>query len=214
VGEVVSVMESLTTAQVFDGTAKDLTARDALGGPENLAGLPLGGSPGFTIYDTWANVPGGGTVAARRSVARGQAIFDTRPIQITGVGGLTDRTGTCSGCHRVANMGNTAGLSVLDIGTADASRRPADLPLYTLRNVSTNATVQSSDPGRALVTGAWDDIGKFKVPNLRALAARAPYFHNGMAATLEAVVAFYNGRFNMGLTTQEAADLASFLRAL
>jgi|SoiMethySBSTD1v2_1073268.scaffolds.fasta_scaffold105756_3 hypothetical protein len=214
VAEMVGVMESLTTAQTFDNAAKDLTARDALGGPENLASLPLGGAPGFTIYDTWTDVPGGGIEAARRSVARGQAIFDSRPIAITGVGGLADRTGTCAGCHRVPNMGNTSGLSVLDIGISDASRRPADLPLYTLRNIATGATRQSSDPGRALVTGAWVDIGKFKVPNLRALSARAPYFHNGLAPTLDAVVDFYNARFNMGLTAAEHADLVNFLTVL
>ncbi len=214
VDEMVNLMEALTTAQTFDQNAKDLTARDALGGPENLAALPLTGAPGFTIYDAWVNVPGGGTEANRRAVARGEAIFNTRPIAITGVGGLADRTGTCAGCHRVANMGNTAGLSVLDIGTADASRRPADLPLYTLRNSATGETRQTSDPGRALVTGLWADIGKFKVPNLRALAARAPYFHNGIAQDLDAVVNFYNSRFNMGLSSEDKRDLVSFLRAL
>jgi len=30
----------------------------------------------------------------------------------------------------------------------------------------------------ALSSGKWADIGKFKVPTLRLLAARAPYFHN------------------------------------
>ena len=42
-----------------------------------------------------------------------------------------------------------------------------------------------------MITGKWADIGRFKGPILRALAARAPYFHNGSAATLEEVVEFY-----------------------
>ena len=49
---------------------------------------------------------------------------------------------------------------------------------------------------------------------LRALAARAPYFHNGSAATIEDVVDFYETRFNLGLTAREKADLVSFLRSL
>jgi cytochrome c peroxidase len=111
-------------------------------------------------------------------------------------------------------MGHTSGFSVLDIGVSAASERPADLPLYTFRNIGTGEVRQSSDPGRAVVTGAWADMDKFKVPNLRALAARAPYFHNGMAEDLDAVVAFYDERFNMGLDDDEAADLVQFLQTL
>jgi cytochrome c peroxidase len=65
-----------------------------------------------------------------------------------------------------------------------------------------------------MITGKWSDIGKFKGPILRALAARAPYFHNGSAAALEDVVDFYNTRFNIGLTRREEADLVAFLSAL
>jgi len=74
--------------------------------------------------------------------------------------------------------------------------------------------VQTTDPGRAMITGKWSDIGKFKGPILRALAARAPYFHNGSADTLADVVDFYDTRFNIGLTMREKADLIAFLRAL
>jgi cytochrome c peroxidase len=64
------------------------------------------------------------------------------------------------------------------------------------------------------VTGKWADIGKFKGPILRGLSARAPYFHNGSAESLKAVVEFYNVRFDMGLTEREKADLAAFLSTL
>jgi cytochrome c peroxidase len=209
-----SMMLSLTNAQVFDDDAKDLTAAHALGGAENLASLSLTGSPGFTIYDAWTSVPGAGTEAARRSVAHGEQIFDTRPINITGVGGLSDRTGTCSGCHRVPNMGNQSTFNTLAIGVADAAHRTPDLPLYTLRNTHTGETTQTSDAGTAIITGRWEDIGKFKPPALRGLAARAPYFHNGIAATLEDVVEFYDARFNMGLDGQDEEDLIAFLKTL
>jgi cytochrome c peroxidase len=88
------------------------------------------------------------------------------------------------------------------------------MPLYTLRNKVTGETVQTTDPGRALVTGKWNDIARFKGPILRGLASRAPYFHNGMAKDLAEAVEFYNTRFELGLTPQESADLVAFLRAL
>src|SRR5205823_3621565 len=102
----------------------------------------------------------------------------------------------------------------LNIGIADASRRTTDIPLYTLRNKATGALVQTTDPGRALITGKWADVGKFKGPVLRGLAARAPYFHNGSATTLDDVVDFYNSRFNIRLSAREHADLVAFLRSL
>jgi hypothetical protein len=68
--------------------------------------------------------------------------------------------------------------------------------------------------GRALLTGRWQDIGKFKGPVLRGLASRAPYFHNGFAGDLGAVVDFYETRFSIGFTPQENADLIALLKAL
>jgi len=65
-----------------------------------------------------------------------------------------------------------------------------------------------------MISGNCADIGKVKGPVLRGLAARAPYFHNGSAATLSDVVEFYNQRFAIGLTTQQKADLVAFLNAL
>jgi len=53
-----------------------------------------------------------------------------------------------------------------------------------------------------------------KGPILHALAARAPYFHNGSAAALDDVVNFYDQRFGIGLTDQEKADLVAFLKTL
>ena len=71
-----------------------------------------------------------------------------------------------------------------------------------------------TDPGRALVTGKWKDIGRFKGPILRGPPGRPPYFHNGAAATLVDVVAFYDVRFRLGLSERQKADLVAFLRAL
>ena len=58
-----------------------------------------------------------------------------------------------------------------------------------------------------MVTGKCADMSKVKVPSMRGLAARAPYFHNGAADTLMDVVNFYDQRFNMLLTADQKADL-------
>jgi cytochrome c peroxidase len=57
-------------------------------------------------------------------------------------------------------------------------------------------------------------LNRTKGPVLRGLAARAPYFHNGAAATLKELVNFYDQRFDMRLTNEQKADLVAFLNAL
>jgi cytochrome c peroxidase len=156
-------------------------------------------------------------------VARGERIFNTRTIPIADVPGLNGPNdklahltipGTCTTCHDSPNVGNHSVSAPLDIGINAAARRTRDLPLFTLRCNATGATVQTLDPGRAMVTGKCADIGKVKGPILRGLAARAPYFHNGSAATLMDTVNFYDGRFNLGLSDQDKEDLVAFLRSL
>jgi cytochrome c peroxidase len=174
----------------------------------------------MTLYEAWASLhssPAAPWTAARASVARGEAIFDSKPIRITGVG-QSVIVGTCTTCHDTPNVGDHSVAAPLNIGTADYPARPGldeqGLPVYTLRCNTTGAVVQTTDPGRAMITGKCADIGKFKGPILRDLAARAPYFHNGSAATLDDVVTFYDNRFNIGFTPQEKADLVAFLRSL
>lgn len=75
-------------------------------------------------------------------------------------------------------------------------------------------TFTVTDLGRAMITGKCADVGKFKGPILHALASRAPYFHNGAAATLNDVVNFYDQRFSIGLSDQDKSDLVAFLQTL
>jgi cytochrome c peroxidase len=160
------------------------------------------------------------TTGGQRAVARGQILFNSKPILIRGVKGLNDDLGvetipgTCTTCHNTPNAGNHSIPMPLDIGVADAARRTPDMPLYTLRHKATGATLQTTDPGRALISGKWNDVARFKGPILRALATRAPYFHNGSAKDLNEAVDFYDVRFGIGLTPAEKADLVAFLRTL
>lgn len=91
---------------------------------------------------------------------------------------------------------------------------PAILPNLTTGEPIFETLNTSTDPGRALVTGLCGDIGGFKPPILRGLASRAPYFHNGAAATIEDVVNYYDTILSAHFTDQDRADLAAFLRAL
>jgi hypothetical protein len=232
--DIVSFERALFTAQSKDENAGNLTAFGALGGPVNLSkqnfyiGIndSLGGDPNgftpnaFTIYNNWANLSDETDLQA---VARGQALFNTLPIAITGVGGLNDAlgvsviNGTCTTCHDSPNVGNHSLPVPLNIGTtsypAAAALDISGLPIYTVK-CNNGTTMQVTDLGRAMITGNCADVGKVKGPILRGLAGRAPYFHNGGAATLNDVVEFYNQRFGLNLTSQQKSDLVAFLQTL
>jgi cytochrome c peroxidase len=108
-------------------------------------------------------------------------------------------------------------------------RRTQDLPVYAVAGAACASAVlpdpatgqpvagtnlRTTDPGRAMVSGHCAELGGFKPPSLRGLAARAPFCHNGSAATLDDVVHFYDALFSAHLTPQEHDDLVAFLRAL
>jgi cytochrome c peroxidase len=85
--------------------------------------------------------------------------------------------------------------------------------------------VAGGDPGRQAITGLPGDLGKFKVPTLRNVAASAPYMHDGSVATLQDVIEQYarGGRGDpttdpqiipLSLSEGDKADLLAFLVAL
>lgn len=55
---------------------------------------------------------------------------------------------------------------------------------------------------------------KYRTSPLRGVWQHPPYFHNGKAATLDNVVRTYNERKALGLTADEVADLAQYLKSL
>jgi hypothetical protein len=235
--QIVSFETALYTAQSQDENAANLTAFGARGGPVNLSKQPfyigindsLGGDPSgaafnpnvFTLYNKWANLK---SQPNRHAVAHGQALFNTFPIQITGVGGLNDAlgqqviNGTCTTCHDSPNVGNHSFAVPLNIDTTAYPALPAldtsGLPVYTVQCSDGSPAVHVTDVGRAMISGKCADVGKVKGPILRGLAGRAPYFHNGAAASLNDVVEFYNERFNLNLTEQQKSDLVAFLQTL
>jgi mono/diheme cytochrome c family protein len=55
---------------------------------------------------------------------------------------------------------------------------------------------------------------RYRTTPLRGLWQHPPYFHDGSAATLEAVVDHYNRVRNLNLSSQQKADLVQFLKSL
>ena len=254
VAQIVAFEKGILTAQSKDQAAGPLDAYGATGGPAGLQATlaaffpgindPLGSNPRgipftnniFTLYDAWTSAPEDRSDDARAAVVRGQAVFNTKPIAITGVDGINDTLGVatlpgfCGTCHDSPNVGNHSVKLPINIGIANAGPFDADtgtgavqaldiddLPVFTVFcNAGSNAgtTYKVTDLGRAMITGQCADIGKFKGPVLRGLAGRAPYFHNGAAATLDDVVLFYDQRFGIGFTPQEKRDLVAFLKTL
>jgi cytochrome c peroxidase len=241
---IVAFEMALSTAQMVDYRAGELYDNGAAGGPEaiNLTigpaffiGIndPLGQNPQgtqftptiFNLYDSWVNAQphGSGLQQARRaSILRGQNLFNSKPINITGVAGLNDDLnlasipGTCGTCHDSPNVGNHSVSAPLNIGVGDVTSPLGVnyLPVFTLQNKTNFEIKTTTDPGRAMITGRWKDVGRLKGPILRGLAGRAPYFHNGSADSLRDVLEFYNQRFQVGFTEQEKNDLVAFLSTL
>jgi hypothetical protein len=67
-----------------------------------------------------------------------------------------------------------------------------------------------TDPAYALRTAT----GKYRTTPLRGLWQHPPYFHDGSAPDLLAVVNHYNQRFGLNLTAAQKADLVEFLKSL
>jgi hypothetical protein len=235
VRQIVAFETTLFTAQTYDFSAGDLTAKGATAGSINLSNQPFFVgindvfSPdfnpnAFTLYKAWEDLPLPNTRAARESIARGEALFNAFPITIADVPGLNDLpglstvNGTCTTCHDTPNVGNHSVPLAINIGVTDYPARSgldiSGLPVYTIKCKSTGVVLRTTDPGRAMISGKCDDIGKTKGPMLRGLAARAPYFHNGSAPTLRDAVEFYDRRFNLNMTPQQKADLVAFLETL
>ena len=267
--QIVNFEMALFTAQAVGNGVGLLEAQGAQGGPiplttqpffisinssvhplvstlETPGGLVTPGDNQFTpaIFDpfiAWTSHP---DASPRAAVARGQAIFNSKPIDISGVAGINDDVsagglvaggiaslqGTCGTCHDTPNVGNHSFPTPLNIGTGDPGSSDSSVSLGglditylpSIKVCKTNPATglpsstckTTTDLGQALIDGKFDHVGKIKGPILRGLSARAPYFHNGSAQSLLDVVHFYESRFGLVLTPQEESDLVAFLSAL
>jgi hypothetical protein len=189
--------------------------------------------PVFGYFDQWTKpTPSDPASEFRASVARGMEVFFTRPFYIrdvthlntVGLGNPIKRT--CATCHNARMTGMDTAPGWMDLGTANrpwSSDLPMtdELPLFKLTCHSSRAAhpylgavILTHDPGRALISGRCLDIGAITMQQFRGLAARAPYFSNGSAATLRDLVDYYDKRFEANYSEREKQDLVNFLGVL
>jgi len=236
---IVDFQMNLVVAQERDNVVGLLNQGGATGGPAALrtqqtffgindshGGNPFGtafNQNAMTMYAGWAGMSGNTVNNRRASIARGEAIFNTKTIRITGVRGVNDAlqgnvnatlNGNCTTCHSHPNVGNHTDILPLDVGISNPAEGDNVLPVFKVTCRATGAVEEVTDLGRAILTGKCADLAKFKGPTLRGLSARAPYFHNGAADSIDEVISFYDRRFHIGFTSQEIADLKAFLQTL
>jgi cytochrome c peroxidase len=134
----------------------------------------------------------------------------------------------CSQCHTLSNGSLTDNsFHHTGIGFENVSGNIASILLKLQHakediNVSLGHVILADRDigqlGRFVVTGNADDLGAFRTPSLRNVAATAPYMHDGSVPTIEAAVdreIYYrslNENAPISLTADERDQLISFIR--
>ncbi|MCA9706429.1 MAG: c-type cytochrome [Myxococcales bacterium] len=105
----------------------------------------------------------------------------------------------------------------------DGTFQPIVLPLAAEDGTLVQYEVQL-DVGLAATTGRYEDVGRFKVPQLRNVSSHAPYFHDNSIDTLEGVVDYFcsdayndskdGSRYPIHMNGDQRADLVAFLELL
>lgn len=171
------------------------------------------------------------------SERRGRRFFEDVPPDLAQ--GL--KPGLCSHCHSGPLLNQTnqfaaafipspapipAGQRFFNIAVSEFNAAANPVREFVFNpGTPQEVRLQSSDPGRALVTGVVDDptlehVNAFKISPLRGIRHTAPYFHDNSAKTLEDVAAHYSRffRFASGglidLTPQDEQDIVAYMRLL
>jgi mono/diheme cytochrome c family protein len=102
----------------------------------------------------------------------------------------------------------------LDEGGCARCHRP---PTFTDVQSGSSRVPFLHDPkevGTEPVYASRSATGKYRTTPLRGLLQHPPYFHDGSARDLRAVVNHYDRRFELNLSTREKSDLVEFLKSL
>ncbi len=102
-----------------------------------------------------------------------------------------DNAGRCATCHSGENF-TDANLRLHPASDVVSEPEPNGAPSYASRSATK----------------------LYRTAPLRGLWQHAPYFHNGTAATIEAVVQAYDQKQSLGLTAGQMADLVQYLKSL
>lgn len=99
--------------------------------------------------------------------------------------------GKCATCHNGPQL-TDANVRLHDASEVVSEPEPDGAPSYATRSAT----------------------GQYRTAPLHGVWQHPPYFHNGSAATLGAVVELYNERKSLGLTSKERGDLVEYLKSL
>jgi hypothetical protein len=99
--------------------------------------------------------------------------------------------GKCSSCHNGAQL-TDANSKLHDPSEVVSEPEPNGAPSYASRSATK----------------------MYRTAPLHGVWQHAPYFHNGSAKTLDAVVEAYDSKKSLGLTTEQKADLVQYLKSL
>ena len=186
---------------------------DAFGAKEPTNGLVRKAIPEFLKTLTSKNVP-----------------FDQGKLGLTAQAGLELFKGKagCIRCHNgplfTDGKPHNTGVPENPEVFKDPVRHVTFISLLGFAQGLENIMNLRRDPGYMTVSHDARDMGKFSTPTLRDLKYTGPYMHNGMMATLDEVVDFYNmgggpdrpglkdaAMVPLHLTDTEKAELKEFL---
>jgi mono/diheme cytochrome c family protein len=88
------------------------------------------------------------------------------------------------------------------------------LPTMAFTDVNLGVLHDPAETGMDPVRASRLKNDRYRTTPLRALWQHPPYFHDGSAATLLAVVEHYDRVFGLGLSPQQQADLVEYLKSL
>jgi cytochrome c peroxidase len=131
--------------------------------------------------------------------------------------------GRCSDCHYDVNLADDRFHA---LGVPENPEQLKDPRIAATRRFVAKVyhfeeyRTLAEDPGRYLITKEQKDWKAFRTPTLRDIARTAPYMHNGIYATLDQVIEFFNGGGGKGnialaplqLTPEEKGQLKVFLQ--
>jgi len=203
---------------------------DALRDPANPLHDVLANDPFYTVSTTTAAQRAGQKAFVKYCMTCHNTpnVFNNLSnVEATGAFRPETNPAFAPGVGRAFNIGvserNKHHLRFTHYNAADGTFSPIVIQLANEDGSINNYTI-AIDIGLAAVTARTEDIGRFKVPQLRKIKDLGPYFHDNSADTLEDVVDYFNGPdyngskdgslFPIHMTAQERSDLLAFLRAL
>jgi hypothetical protein len=100
---------------------------------------------------------------------------------------------------------------------SEAARRGEAIFQRPFRNDAALSCASCHQPGDFFVDHKVHDVGSggtFKTPTLVNAKFSAPYFHDGRFDSFKQVIAYFDRRYDLGLTGEERSDLVAYLDAV